>query len=256
MTAEDKFFRICMKSNNEISRISFPLYHGTSSYFLSEIATHGLGGKNIANEWGIFDFFKEVVSESNKVDDPGFKKNLQDSQPMLDRVLGIFHNPTGFNYRYGSVYLAVNAKRATRYSMREFGSELSRISYGWYCDLKKFEPSKAIELLNSYPKISELFSAVHSPIVIEINGVAIDDLATEGGLTGDNLKKEIEKFLEMKEEFGSFLDESINGPSFEYIGLPIMKENLRLFKVESQNKGNRSYMDSSLLIPTNIKDWT
>jgi hypothetical protein len=236
--------------------ISFPLYHGTSSYFISEIATHGLGGKNIANEWGIFDFFKEVVSESNKVEDPGFKKNLLDSQPMLDRVLGIFHNPTGFNYRYGSLYLAVNAKRATRYAMREFGSELSRISYSWYCDLKKFEPSKAIELLNSYPKISELFSAVHIPIVIEINGVAVDDLATEGGLTGDNLKNEIENFLKMKEKFGSFLDESINGPSFEYIGLPIMKENLRLFKVESQNKGNRSYMDSSLLIPTNIKDWT
>ena len=103
MTAKDKFFRICMKSIKEISMISFPLYHGTSSYFLPEIATHGLGGKNIANDWGIFDFFKEVVSESNKVDDPGFKKNLQDSQPMLDRVLGIFHNPTGFNYRYGSV---------------------------------------------------------------------------------------------------------------------------------------------------------
>jgi hypothetical protein len=256
MTAKDKFFRICMKSNKEISMISFPLYHGTSSYFLSEIATHGLGGKNIANEWGIFDFFKEVVSESNKVDDPEFKKNLQDSQPMLDRVLGIFHNPTGFNYRYGSVYLAVNAKRATRYSMREFGSELSRISYGWYCELKKFEPSKAIELLNRYPKISELFSAVHSPIVIEIIDVAIDDLATEGGLIGDNLKKEIEEFLEMKEKFGSFLDESINGPSFEYIGLPIMKDNLRFFKVESQNKGNKSYMDSSLLIPTDINDWT
>jgi hypothetical protein len=139
--------------------------------------------------------------------------------------------------------------------MREFGSELSRISYGWYCDLKKFEPSKAIELLNSYPKISELFSAVHSPIVIEINGVAIDDLATEGGLTGDNLKNEIKNFLEMKEKYGSFLDESINGPSFEYLGLPIMKDNLRLFKVESQNKENKSYMDSSLLIPTNISDW-
>ena len=60
----------------------------------------------------------------------------------------------------------------------------------------------------------------------------------------------------MKEEFGSFLDESINGPSFEYIGLPIMKDNLRFFKVESQNKGNKSNMYSSLLIPTYINDWT
>ena len=63
--------------------INFSLYHGTSSYFLDEILIHGLGGKNISIEWGIKDFFKEVIFECNKVEDRNFQKNIINNQQII-----------------------------------------------------------------------------------------------------------------------------------------------------------------------------
>jgi hypothetical protein len=215
---------------------NFSLYHGTSSYFLQEILEHGLGGLKISKEWGIEEFFAEVIFECSLIDDLQFQKYFQNNQQMLDRILGKFHNSKGFNYRYGSVYLAVDHKRAIQYSLRKFGSELTRISHGWYLELKTFKPEIALKLIAKYPKVSEIFSAVHTPLVIEIKEINFHEIATEGGLLGEDLKIEINKFLDVKENFGADLDGSISGPSFEYIGSPLMRDRLNFYHVEPTTK--------------------
>jgi hypothetical protein len=231
--------------------INFSLYHGTSSYFLDEILIHGLGGKNISNEWGIKDFFKEVIFECNKVEDRNFQKAILNSQQILDRILGNFHNPEGFNYRYGTVYLAVDHKRAIQYSLREFGSELSRIAHGWYLDLKLFEPDKAFNLLEKYPKIKSIFSAVHKPIVIEIKDIILQEIATEGGLKGNHVTKKINEYL--NNDFDRALDSSMISLSFEYIGQPLMKERLYFYEVDYTKKNvNMLSAFSARLIPMDI----
>ena len=231
--------------------INFSLYHGTSSYYLDEILIHGLGGRNISIELGIKDFFEEVIFECNKIKDLDFQKYLLNSRQMLDRILGRSHNPGGFNYRYGSVYLAVDHKRATQYSLREFGSELSRIAHGWYLDLKQFEPDKAFNLLEKHPKIKSIFSAVHKPIVIEIKDIILQEIATEGGLKGDQVTAKINEYL--NNDFGLSLDSSMSSLSFEYIGKPLMKERLYFYEVVSSKKNlNILSAFSAKLIPMEI----
>jgi uncharacterized pyridoxamine 5'-phosphate oxidase family protein len=225
--------------------INFSLYHGTSSYFLNGILVHGLGGKNISNEWRISDFFEEVIFECKKVDDLDFQKHIINSHPILDRLLGKSHNPNGFNYRYGSVYLAVDPKRATQYALREFGSELSRIALGWYSDLKKFNPDIAFNLLEKYPQIKDIYSAAHRPIVIEIKDIDLHEIATEGGLIGNDLENELNKFP------GFIYEGSILGLSFEYIGKPLMKDRLFFYEVEHSGNLNNYSALSAKLIPKN-----
>jgi hypothetical protein len=227
--------------------INFPLYHGTSSYFLNEILIHGLGGKDISNEWGVSDFFEEVIFECKKVDDLNFQRHVLNSHQMLDRLLGKFHNPDGYNYRYGSVYLAVDPKRATQYALREFGSELLRIALGWYSDLKKFNPAIAFNLLEKYTQIKDIYLAVHKPLVIEIKDIEIQEIATEGGLLGSHLEEKLNKFS------GTIHQDSILGLSFEYIGKPLMKDRLFFYEVKksSQNLNNNSVF-SAKLIPIDI----
>jgi len=233
--------------------VNFSLYHGTSTYFLQEILTHGLGGIKISKEWGVEEFFAEVIFECSLVEDLEFQRHVQNNQQMLDRILGKFHNSQGFNYRYGSVYLAVDRKRAIQYSLREFGSELTRISNGWYLDLKSFKPDLALQLLKKYPKVSEIFSAVHKPLVIEIKEINLHEIATEGGLVGEHLNIEINKFFDLKENFGDTLDGAISGPCFEYIGSPLMRDRLNFYQVEPTTKAIKFDVFSTKLSLLEIK---
>lgn len=242
-----------MKSS-EISTIPFPLYHGTTSYFLSEILTYGLGGKNIAFEWEIIEFFQKVYDALDKVKDPDFRKVFVSNKSMFDRILGSTHNPTGYNWRYGSVYLAVDFKHAARFSLRGLGSEIARLAQGWYSDLVSFEPNVAAELIKRFPKISDIFSFDHKPVVIQIIDLRLNEVATEGGLIGDELEKQVEYCIELSKSFDDSRD-AIFSISFEYIGAPLTKNRLHLFNVKTtQNSNAFSFTDISLTPIKSHKD--
>jgi hypothetical protein len=214
--------------------LTIPLYHGTSSYFLPFIAQYGLGGRNVINEWRVPDFLSDVIEACEGVEDAGFQEAMKAHAYTRDRIVGReAHKPNGFNWRYGGVYLTADRKKAVTYAIRG-GSELLRIALAWHCDLKRFAPEFAAELLSHYPEVSIAATATHDPVVIEISGLRVDHLATETGLIGHALEDQLEEAFEIQARPHANI---MSNCSFEYIGDPISASGLNVFDVRAKLEG-------------------
>jgi hypothetical protein len=216
--------------------LTFPLFHGTSDYFLESIKKDGLAGRNVIEDWRLLEFFGDVIDACRSIEDKEFSEVLNSRLPSLDRILGRSpHNVSGFNWRYGHLYLAADWKKAATYAIRGQGSELLRIALGWYTDLARLAPAFAAELLSEFPEIAAASKATHKPIVLKIERVDLEHLATETGQTGEPLTRQLQDWVEFDRQFS---DSNVTtNCSFEYVGPALPASRLEVFDVHGQLQG-------------------
>src|SRR5262249_1089894 len=79
-----------------------PLYHGTSTLFLSSISEYGLGGKNPIEEWDVLGFFNTVLALAGRylLNDDDWVSERWFLQKMGRQEAG------ASNWRHKSTYLS------------------------------------------------------------------------------------------------------------------------------------------------------
>ena len=156
-----------------------PLYHGTSSLFLSGILEHGLGGWNPIEEWRVVDFAKELL--------PYVHQNLGSDQRWMVKIssFGMMADQlcAGMNYQHGHVYLSPSRSQAIGYTIsKRWGSELLSFSLDFLDELTRREaPGVCDDLYQRWRHIFELLQVPAAPLLIETRGLTEADLVLERG---------------------------------------------------------------------------
>jgi hypothetical protein len=164
-------------------RDSLNLYHGTSSIFLQGIREKGLGGQNILETWGFFEFIRDLAplceGHCDEIDSYIFDK-------IVNQEVG--HS----NFQHGHTYLSPSKSTAARYAAsNRYGSELvseamTRVEHllGRNCGVEK--------LLSSYPNIKAVRDNDCNPLLITTPNAGRFKLRTEHG---KDAARTIEKVL-------------------------------------------------------------
>jgi hypothetical protein len=118
----------------------YPLYHGTSTYFIASIRAHGLGGRDIIREWCGVQFYRELCA-------------------LRKRPAPVAYNDGGA-WGYGETYLTAYINRARKYKSELLG--LIR------ADLYRMRRVVRDELLGRYPDIAAYLGAKDQPIVLRL----------------------------------------------------------------------------------------
>jgi hypothetical protein len=182
---------------NEAGILTLPLYHGTSSYFWPSIKHHGLGGKNIADEWRLVALLKETLDVLDRVADERIEDELRLRLPILTSVLEQQVSGGGFNWRHGSVYVTCAPGRAVRYATRGFGSELLGLACESVDLLASVRAEDAAALLSRYPEAAAARSAEHRAVLLQLNNIHVDRLRDEDGGDPQPALSLVESFLEI-----------------------------------------------------------
>ena len=164
--------------------LPYPLFHGTSSLFLSGIADTGLGGKNILAEWRVYEFSQALLPyvDAHLATDEGWMVKAQSFRFMV-------HQRTGaMNFQHGDTYLSPSKQTAIRYAVnKKFGSELLTYCLDLLQELlSRKVPSVADSLYMQFPKLFGLLDISSVPILIEAQRVPVNYLLDEKG--GDPAK--------------------------------------------------------------------
>ena len=181
--------------NKSDNTINFPLFHGTSSYFVDSICKHGLGG---FRDPEIFDaassLYSLVFEHLDSLKKPPHE--FQTSRIIYEKLLRDNVTAGGLNFRYGGVYLASSKQKAEEYALHNpIGSEYLSKTFKLLNLLKQENENLADRLLCNYPELKRTFLAEHKPCLITLRYLEIDNLKTENGqLPHENIKR-VEKFL-------------------------------------------------------------
>lgn len=119
----------------------FPLYHGTSSYFMDSIQTNGLGGRNIVREWRVLEMHREL-----------YVLRKRPTPPVAYHQGGL--------WGYGEVYLTAYEGRARKYQSELFGLTKA--------NMYRMERTLQDELLSRYPEAAACLNAKHTPVVLRL----------------------------------------------------------------------------------------
>lgn len=164
--------------------LRFPLYHGTSLHRWHSIAQEGLGARDILKEIDAWEVWQHLVALLRDIASPELERKLKEKQHRFDATLrdrGRASTNASWNFRYGSVYLSGSKHKAATYAGRGFGSELVRDAAELFDHFRKYDPAQADELLRSFPAFAADLQADHSPVLIKIDRVHIDEVKTEQG---------------------------------------------------------------------------
>lgn len=166
--------------NKDNEKIEFDLFHGTSSIFIDSIAEFGLGGQNIAEKYQLRKTFEELIGFFKKND---FYSLWWEREGFIcEKMLEGSVSNSGFNFRYGGVYLTPSIETAKRYATsNKYGSELASYCIAAYEELKKINPQIAKSIISKNYSFHDLISSTGSPIVLKINDVSKENLTTEQG---------------------------------------------------------------------------
>ena len=174
--------------------LSFPLYHGTSTYFLESIKMNGLGGRNLIKDLKAIEFLKDL----EKLCDINLS-TIEKWQYGLKYPISLITSQRvvhGGNFQNGSVYLTPSIYTATRYSKNKFGSEVLSEIFNTLNLLREYSIALPKELEMLYRQIIELESREFRPVVIEIPSIPISYLCSDekGGSVESQIMK-IEKYV-------------------------------------------------------------
>jgi hypothetical protein len=160
-------------------RLRIPLFHGTSTIWLSSIEERGLGGYDPVEGLRMRELLQDLVPLCDRflVGDEEWSNGRWVAELMRDQEV----TARGFNYRHGSTYLTPSRQTATRYAKRNaLGSELVSLCAVLVEKLRnaKWEPGADLqERLASF----EQLMTPSRPIVIEVRCVPVAALRGEAG---------------------------------------------------------------------------
>ncbi len=166
-----------------MSKLDFPLFHGTCTLFLERIAQHGLGGWDPVKEWRALECLREMVPlvEANQHRSEVLQTHLSTTLIMAAQ------SAEGQNFQHGQVYLSPTEQTAVRYACsKRKGSELiSRV----VLLAEELERLKVAEVEHDFaPRYPELFALRDidaAPVLVRIDGVTERMLLSEKGGSPD-----------------------------------------------------------------------
>jgi hypothetical protein len=161
-------------------KLTVPLYHGTSSIFYESIVKHGLGGRNVIQEFKVIELLSILVELCDAHLEP-----VDEWAPRMysaRNVVGQNVTSGGWNYRHGGVYLTPTRSLAARYAYdMSFGSEAIHYFMRLYERLGAEKPDLLESVSDSAAPLIAFVSKPGVPLVIEVKEVPISVLRTESG---------------------------------------------------------------------------
>ncbi|QIZ08452.1 hypothetical protein HFZ78_18485 [Priestia megaterium] len=175
-------------------RLMNPLYHGTSTLFLDDILTKGLGAENPIKKHNIMETLEKLVKKGYEYNEYLPKSNWSpNSEHWLLKKNNMIVNNEIANHRYGGVYLTPSKFTAVRYTRNKYGSELISNTIILYHFLK--ENSVPVELDNDF--LSKIINCSYDPVVIIASCVDCSLLQSENNNKPvDDTFKDLQYFLE------------------------------------------------------------
>jgi hypothetical protein len=208
-------------------KLRIPLYHGTSSIFILSILEEGLGAVNIHQAYSIPERAAKLLkaSEAFKGKEPWpltryFCAKLANTPPPNDS------HTSGFSYRYGGVYLTPSRQTAIRYATRSLGSEALGILY----DMLVLFADEDLALLDDTDQslLAQMKAVQTYPVLIKIDGIAVDDLRAEQGGDARAALEDLNKYLA---DDADLFDDLTQQTNFELIR-PIPPNDFSAYKIE------------------------
>ena len=158
------------------------LYHGTSTIFLPGIEEFGLGGQNILDRWGFYEFVRELAplceNRCEEIDSYIFNKIVRQE---------VGHS----NFQHGQTYLSPSKSTAARYAASNaFGSELISEALTRVELLLKLDCG-VDQLLSRFPEVSAVMASKPTPLLITIPNATRYKLRTEHGADPEHKLRKI-----------------------------------------------------------------
>ena len=156
-----------------------PLYHGTSTLFLSGIADSGLGGNNPIAELKVLDFARALIP---LVDEHLSKDEKWMIRAQSFRFMGQQLNAS-MNFQHGDTYLSISSETSIRYAVnKKYGSELLTYSIEFLQELlNRGIKGLADNMYYQFPQIFRFLDISCAPILIEAKRVPESALVAENG---------------------------------------------------------------------------
>ena len=200
--------------------VPFPLYHGTSTWYLPGILKHGLGRVDIHEQLQTRRFLKEAWELRLKFADGNESREILSLESSIISAMTEERVTSGgFNFRYCQVYVTGDQRKAVGYASNRYGSELLSQAAGLIEQVRAFSQPAADRLLSLYPAISDCLKFAHEAIVIKFDGVPRKFVMTE---TGRALPNDLSEFYQL------FSYELVTGASFS---------NMSIFKAKNVEVG-------------------
>jgi hypothetical protein len=166
----------------EPEKLPFPLYHGTSTWFLPSMLEHGFGTVNVHEDLRSREFLSEGWSLRLELAEAREREELimfpgnMISAMIEDRVTN-----GGFNFRYGQFYCTAEEWKAVNYASNPCGSELVSEAAKLLCEVREISPEAADDLVARYPQMAACLAFDHQPIVLKLDGVGRCSVNQEDG---------------------------------------------------------------------------
>lgn len=185
-----------------------PLFHGTSSLFLADIASHGLGAKNPLTDLQLFDFVQELNPLVNEYlsNTDLFKTHSAYWPNMVSQA------NSGMNFQHGETYVTPVLISAIRYAAtNRYGSELLTYALEFLQKLLELDlPAVRRDLYGRYPEIFHLLDLSPAPLLVRANEVQRADLVNEKGGPPDQTLAFIDETLRERPEMARVLFQQFN----------------------------------------------
>lgn len=162
-----------------MDNLPVPLYHGTSSLFLSRIIEQGLGGDNPISKWRVLECAKRLwpLIQKNFANEDDWMLQVQSFGWMCEQ------RSSNFNFQHGQTYLSPAEATAIRYATdKRYGSELLTYTLEFLAELiRRSALERSREFTEEFSQITSLLGRSFAPILIEVANVPAGSLLDEGG---------------------------------------------------------------------------
>ena len=163
-----------------MSKLTFPLFHGTSTLFLDSIRENGLGAINPVEQYWTLEFLnalypicKKELSEDLQWQIEGF---------LLESIIDQKISKGGFNWRHGNAYVSPGCSRVVNHALyNEYGSEAVTMAIRWYERLLHQKPKFDFPEEITSSQLLELRGHHFEPIIVEVK----KDVLTVSDLIGE-----------------------------------------------------------------------
>lgn len=215
----------------DTTRVKVPLYHGTSTLFLEDIMTFGLGGKNPIADLGLINLVTDIL--------PLIDRHLSDTKIFQSRARSFAimaeqrSHSRGMNFQHGQTYLSPSRDTAVRYATnKRYGSELLTYTLDFLQALiDRDVPGVCDDLYRKYSGLFNLLDVSAAPILFRVDDVSIDALCDEyGNDPGANLSRIAEATSNHPEVFELLLQQT----NFRLLK-PVLPEKLNAWLVHVRN---------------------
>lgn len=167
-------------------RLTFSLFHGTSSLFLPSILEHGLGAKNPIEQLQVHRTLKYIVDlvESRYRNNEDWNSERWMYEKFLQQA-----SSDRANWQHGQVYLSPSEIKAAQYACsNKYGSEMISETISLLT-----ERLPDVKLSTHEHPIVKIQFAESRPVVIRVDAVPLEFLASECDQSMEKQLKAIER---------------------------------------------------------------